>query len=225
MSEIYAFCEPEITVNGQDGSSLGMSSWMETIPDESDLIQSARGGNLAAFNRLVLTYQDRLYGWVFSLVKDESLADDLTQAAFILAYEKLNTFRGGSFRAWLFKIGRNLSFDELRRKKRHPWISLDEPLVEGGTRGLLDLIPDPGQSPEWAVEKAEQAAWVNQLLQRLPEGFQQALRLVDMEGMDYQEAAEVLGLPLGTVKSRVSRARWKFRSQVLALGAEWDLMG
>jgi RNA polymerase sigma-70 factor, ECF subfamily len=175
------------------------------------LIQSALSGDLSAFNTLVEMHQDSLYGWVVSLVNDDALADDITQSVFITAYEKLSSFRGGSFRAWLFKIARNRSFDEMRWKKRHPSFSLDEDPEDD--QSLHSILPDHAPLPEDALIDAEQAGQIERMINRLPEVFQQVLRLVDMEGMDYQEAADVLDLPLGTVKSRVARARIKMRRQ------------
>jgi RNA polymerase sigma-70 factor (ECF subfamily) len=179
--------------------------------DENDLIRSARAGDLAAFNRLVIAHQDRLYWWIFSMVKDEDLADDLAQSTFITAYEKLHTFRSGSFRSWLFSIARNRSIDEFRRKKRHPSISLDAFQEEEKDFDLLSVIPDETQTPEEIAVQSEQAELVNRLLQGLPEIYRQLLQLVDMDGWDYQEAADLLNIPLGTMKSRLVRARLKFR--------------
>lgn len=186
--------------------------------DDGRLVESAKAGNLAAFNELVLTYQDRVYRWVFSLVTDEDLAADLTQMTFILAYEKLSTFRGGSFPAWLFKIARNLCYDELRRKKRRPWISLDGFQRDPDLDGLLAVIPSQDPLPEDALLISEQVETIARLLERLPGSYQQVLRLVDIEALDYQEAAEALSLPLGTVKSRLSRARFRFRQLLLENG-------
>lgn len=178
--------------------------------EEYRLIQHARRGDLAAFNALVLAYQDSLYRWVLSLVAEEAVADDLTQASFITAYEKLASYRGGSFRAWLFTIARNRAIDELRRLKRHPSLSLDTPRDEDELE-LASRIADPAPSPEAALLASERAEFIESLLRRLPVEFQQVLRLIDIEEFDYQEAAEALHLPLGTVKSRLARARLRMR--------------
>lgn len=184
---------------------------------ETALVQSAMDGDLSAFNQLVLMHQNSLYGWILSLVRDEAVAEDITQTTFISAYGKLKTFRGGSFRAWLFVIARNRSFDELRRIKRYPQLSLDEPSSEDTDH--LEILPSAEQLPEEVLLSTEQAAVIEELLNRLPDAFQQVLRLVDMEGMDYLEAAQVLSLPLGTVKSRLTRARLKMRGMFQA--ARW----
>jgi len=185
---------------------------------EEILIAWAKAGNLDAFNDLVLQYQDSLYWWVFSLVGDESLAADLTQSAFIAAFQKLTIFNGGSFRAWLFRIARNRSYDELRRLKRHPLLSLEAPASDEDDCDLFSLVSADIPAPEELVIKAEQAEAIRHLLDRLPQAFRQVLQLVDMDGLDYREAAELLNLPLGTFKSRVSRARLKLRDLVLQSG-------
>lgn len=177
---------------------------------EDDLIQSAVKGDLTAFNRLVILHQDSLYWWVVSLVKDQTQAQDITQSAFITAYEKLNTFRKGSFKAWLFTIARNRSYDELRRRKRCPSLSLDETVEDD--RDWLELLPDSALPPEETLIASEQSELVEQMIRSLPEVFQQVVRLIDLEGLDYQDAAKILSLPLGTVKSRMTRARLKMRS-------------
>lgn len=180
---------------------------------ETQLIHAAQQGELSAFNQLVLDYQDGLYRWAISLVNDAMLADDITQWTFVTAYEKLSSFRGGSFRAWLFRIARNRSFDELRYRKSRATVSLDEDPDDGSDR--FEVLPDRHLLPEDEVVMREQAIKIETLLKRLPDTFQQVLRLVDMEGMVYQEAADVLNMPLGTVKSRLARARLKMRDLIV----------
>jgi RNA polymerase sigma-70 factor, ECF subfamily len=175
----------------------------------SEWVQAAQSGSLSAFNQLVLMHQDGLYRWVCSLVSDEALAGDITQSTFITAFQKIHTYRGGSFRAWLFTIARNRSFDELRRNQRCPTLSLNDLLDDG--RELLSIIPDSALLPEDALVSAEQSEHIMQLLNLLPETYRQVLWLVDIEELDYQEAADILSIPLGTIKSRLSRARLKLR--------------
>jgi RNA polymerase sigma-70 factor (ECF subfamily) len=186
--------------------------------ETAGVIDAAMNGDLSAFNCLVISFQDSLYWWVFSLVNDEALAEDITQATFIKAYEKLPLFRGGSFKAWLFMIARNRSFDELRRVKRHPALRLDAPQDEPDERELLAVLPNHEPQPEEALIESERANLVTRQLALLPEPFQHVLRLVDMEGMEYQEAAEVLGLPLGTIKSQLFRGRLKLRDLLVQNG-------
>lgn len=179
---------------------------------ETLLIEAAQSGDLSAFNELVLHYQQDIFGWVVSLVRDEATAEDIAQQTFVTAYQKIHTFRGESLRAWLFRIARNRSFDHLRYRNRHPSVSLEDDSQEEDAADLLSILPADVLPPEDAVIQAEQAARLQQLLDSLPEPFRNVLQLVDMYAMDYQEAAEVLNLPLGTVKSRLARARVKMRS-------------
>jgi len=193
-----------------------VSLFVEAQTPEGVLILAAKGGDLSAFNRLVLANQDRLYWWIVSMVKDETLAEDLTQLVFIAAFRKFDTFHGGSFSAWLFAIARNRCLDELRRRRRHPLLRLDEELENGEVESgdefdLLSLIPGNDPLPEEAIIRREQAENLSRLLGMLPEPFRLAIELVDLHDMDYSEAAEVLHVPLGTVKSRVTRARLKLR--------------
>lgn len=175
----------------------------------AEWVEAAQFGSLSAFNHLVIMHQDRLFRWVCSLVIDEALACDITQSTFITAFQKIRTFRGGSFRAWLFTIARNRSFDELRRSKRCPSLSLDDPLEDG--RELLAIISDSAPLPEDVLVTKEQSTRIMQLLSLLPDAYQQVLWLIDIEELDYQEAADILSVPLGTIKSRLSRARLKLR--------------
>lgn len=174
-------------------------------------VQAARAGDLEAYNQLVLLYQAPLYNWVLHLVDDPSLAADITQIAFLAAYQKLYTFQGGSLQAWLFKIARNRAYDALRRNSRHPSSSLNEPLGDEDERELIDLLPAEDVSPEDAAALSEQAGEVYQVMNQLPKFYRSALVLVDLNAMEYQEAANILEIPIGTLKSRLARARQKFR--------------
>lgn len=186
--------------------------------NEWKTIRAAQAGDLSAFNRLVSAHQDSLYGWALSLVKDPDLAEDIAQATFIAAYEKLSIFRGGSLRAWLFTIARNRSIDEMRRMKRRPVLSLDSAQDGEDEPDLLSFLPGQDPRPEDIYEASEQATMIESMMARLPAPFQQVLRLVDIDEMDYQEAAEVLGLPIGTLKSRLARARFKMRELLVHSG-------
>ena len=198
--------KPDILAQDKEAPSVEVGA---LYVEETHLIQSAVTGNLAAFNQLVEMHQGSLYWWAYSLVKDEAAAEDIVQSTFITAYERLGSFRGGSFKGWLFTIVRNRSYDELRRRKRHPSLSLEEP--SENDLSALELIPDSIPNPEDYLITTEQEELINQMLNQLPDVFQQVVRLIDMEGLDYQETANILGLPLGTVKSRLTRARLKMR--------------
>ena len=189
--------------------------------DEIALINDARQGDLDAFNRLVLAYQDRVYSQAYRVLNDPQAADDATQEAFISAYKNLRSFRGGSFRAWLLRIVTNACYDELRRRKRKPTTSL-EPLNDSGEEiESPHWIADPGELPEDNVVRAELGMAIQNCLEKLPVDFRVVVVLVDVQGMDYLEAADVIGKPLGTVKSRLARARSRMRD---CLQGFWELL-
>lgn len=175
--------------------------------DEIALIQEATQGNLDAFNRLVLFYQDMVYTQAFRMLGEQESAEDSAQEAFISAYKNLRSFRGGSFKAWLLRIVTNLCYDELRRRKRRPTQPL-EPLDEDNEEiETPKWLSDPGSSPEEEVERIELSNAIQHCLQDLPEEFRSVVILVDIQGFDYSEASSTLGKPLGTIKSRLARAR------------------
>jgi RNA polymerase sigma-70 factor (ECF subfamily) len=189
--------------------------------DETGLIKDAQRGDLEAFNRLVLAYQDRVYNQAFRVLGDSQSADDAAQEAFISAYKNLRSFRGGSFRAWLLRIVTNACYDELRRRKRRPTIAL-EPVDDAGEEiESPHWIADPGDLPEQNVERSELGQAIQICLDQLPEDFRVVVVLVDVQGFDYLEAADTIGKPLGTVKSRLARARNRMRE---CLQGFWELL-
>jgi RNA polymerase sigma-70 factor (ECF subfamily) len=189
--------------------------------DEAGLIQDAQGGDLEAFNRLILAYQDRVYNQAFRVLGEYQSADDATQEAFISAYKSIRSFRGGSFRAWLLRIVTNACYDELRRKKRRPTTPLEPVDDEGDEIESPNWIADPGESPEDNIARGELANAIQACLDQLSEDFRVVVVLVDVQGLDYIEASQVIGKPLGTIKSRLARARNRMRE---CLQGFWELL-
>ncbi len=182
--------------------------------DEPLLIQRARQGNLNAFNRLVLAYQDTIYRQAYYLLGDRESAEDAAQESFIAAFRCLGMFRGGSFKCWLLRIVTNACYDELRRRKRNRLLPL-EPDDETPDAGeALRWLVDPGESPDNYVERAELARELQCQLDKLAPAFRSAVILVDLQGMDYREAAQILSIPIGTLKSRLARARIQLRARL-----------
>lgn len=189
--------------------------------DESGLIRSASQGDLDSFNRLVLAYQDIVYNQAFRVLGEGPGADDATQDAFISAYKNLRSFRGGSFRAWLLRIVTNTCYDELRRRKRRPAVPL-EPLDDAGDEIESPYwITDPGELPEDRTARVELGQAIQNCLQQLPVEFRTVVTLIDIQGLDYSEVSQVIGKPLGTVKSRLARARGRLRD---CLQGFWELL-
>lgn len=189
--------------------------------DEAALIQDARRGDLDAFNRLVLAYQDLLFNQAYRMIGDPDAAEDATQEAFISAYKNIHSYRGGSFRAWLLRIVTNACYDELRRRKRRPTTPL-EPVDDAGEEiESPGWIEDQSELPEATVQRVELGKAIQHCLDDLPEEFRAAVLLVDLQGFDYDEAAQALGKPLGTIKSRLARARLRMRD---CLQGFWELL-
>src|SRR5512147_645207 len=185
--------------------------------DESALIQSARKGNLDAFNTLVLTYQHQVYNLAYRIMGEEAAASDARQEAFISAYKNLKSFRGGSFKSWLLRIVTNACYDELRHRKRRPATSLDE--LTGGEEGEAEFdVPSTEDGPETIAQRHELAALLQRGITVLPDDQRIVLVLSDVQGMSYEEIAEITNSNLGTVKSRLSRARGKLREYLQAHG-------
>lgn len=179
--------------------------------DETALILDAQKGDLDAFNRLVLAYQDMVFAQAFRLMGDENAAADASQEAFISAFRGLRKYRGGSFRAWLLRIVTNACYDELRRRKRRPTTPLEPLDAENEEIESPGWLADPAETPESYVVRNELGDAIQNCLDRLPVEFRVVVVLVDIQGFDYQEASAVIGRPLGTVKSRLARARLRLR--------------
>lgn len=183
----------------------------------AELVRRAQSGDLAAFNTLVIQHQDAAYSLARRFLGTREAAEDATQEAFIRAYRRIDSFRGERFRSWLFSIVANAARDELRRRKRRPQLSLDE-ARDDPERPSLDP-PDPGPSPEAEALRGDLRAALERALLELPEDWREVVILSDVQGLAYEEIAETLSLPLGTVKSRLSRARGRLRDILRQSGA------
>ncbi len=186
--------------------------------DEQALIHDALAGDLDAFNRLVLAYQDTAFNLAYRMLSDDAGAADATQNAFLAAFRSLHSYRGGSFRAWILRMVTNSCYDELRRRHRHPTTPLepatdDDEEIES-PRWLADTRP----SPEEDVERAEMEQAIQHCLNGLPEEFRAVIVMVDIQGLDYSEVAAATGKPLGTIKSRLARARLRLRHCLRGFG-------
>jgi RNA polymerase sigma-70 factor (ECF subfamily) len=191
--------------------------------DETALIQEAKKGDLDSFNRLVLAYQDLAYNVAYRVMGEEAGAADATQEAFISAYKGIRRFRGGSFRAWLLRIVTNACYDELRRRKRRPAISLEALATEPdpSETEVASSITSLPELPEQSAERSELTRAIQDCLMGLPAEFRIVAVLVDVQEMDYREVADTIGKPLGTVKSRLARARARLRD---CLQDYWELL-
>ena len=180
---------------------------------EQELVRAAAGGDTEAFARLVRTYENKIYSLAFRMCGSADDASDIAQEAFLAAWRGLPSFRGDSgFATWLYRLTSNAAIDYLRRqKKQRGDMSLDDEELR------LDAV-DTGPGPQDAAERTEVRSVVAAGLQELSEGHRQVLVLREIQGLSYEEIADVLEVDLGTVKSRISRARSALRKILLQKG-------
>lgn len=198
---------------------------MKSLPnisdDEKDLIKAAQRGDLNAFNALILRYQNMLFGIALRMLGDEDIASDAVQEALISAFSKFGTFRGGSLRSWLARVTVNACYDEMRRKRRQREVPLEQFNMEGDEVEDLSWMIDPVARPEEKYESFEMDSAIQRSLNQLTPAYREALVLVDIEGLSYEEASVAARVPVGTVKSRLARARLQVRA---ALQGYQDLL-
>lgn len=179
--------------------------------NEPALISSAQRGDLDAFNTLVLHYQDMVFNAALRILSDEEAAADASQEAFLSAFRSINAYRGGSFKAWLLRTVVNACYDELRRRKRRPTTPLEPQTNEGEEMDSPPWLADSSLTPEQRLEADELEQAIQHCLDALPPEFRAIVVMADIEGLDYAEVARVIRAPLGTVKSRLARARMRLR--------------
>ncbi|MGH7150893.1 MAG: sigma-70 family RNA polymerase sigma factor [Planctomycetota bacterium] len=180
---------------------------------EFDLIRQARNGSQNAFRDLVLRHQDRIFRLAHRFTKDAQEAEDISQETFLKAYRRLHTFRfSSSFYTWLYRIGLNTANDFLEKRARAPFSLSEDPEAHAssGNRGREE-------SPERAALRLELREVTRRVLGALPEKHRSILLLREYEGLGYDEIAAVLDCPLGTVESRLFRARARFRAAIEAM--------
>lgn len=177
----------------------------ESKLEDAELIQRTLEGDRRAFGGLIRRYQDRLYSSMVHILRSESDAEDAVQDAFVLAFTKLSSFKGRSqLFTWLYRIAYNVAVTKMR--KRRPTVSL-----EGKPDQFRLDFPDPGPAPDDRINRSEQISELNQALQRLSEEHRTILVLREMDGLEYDSISEILDLPIGTVRSRLHRARHHLR--------------
>jgi RNA polymerase sigma-70 factor (ECF subfamily) len=179
--------------------------------NEQSLIVDAQNGNLDAFNTLILHYQDSVFNTALRILSDEDQAADAAQDAFISAFKSIKSFRGGSFKAWLMRTVTNACYDELRRKKRRPTTPLEPDTDDGEEMDSPRWLADPNMTPDQQMEAEEVEHAIQHCLDNLPVEFKTVVVMADIQGMDYTEVATAVHVPLGTIKSRLARARLRLR--------------
>jgi len=184
------------------------------MEDEATLIGAAQRGDVASFNQLILTYQSQVYNVAYRILGDVAAAADATQEAFLAAFTHIRDYRGGSFKGWLLRIVTNACYDVLRYRQRRPSQSLEA--EDDEAHSLADVLPSDEESLEGAAERRELRRLIAHAALTLPPDQRITFVLSDIHGLSYQEIAQVMNVSLGTVKSRLSRARAKLRDALLA---------
>jgi RNA polymerase sigma-70 factor (ECF subfamily) len=187
--------------------------------NEAQTIAQAQQGDLSAFNRLVLAHQGIAFNVAYRIMGDTEAAADVCQDAFLSAYRHIRSLRGASFKSWLLRIVTNACYDRLRYQRRRPVSSLEE--ITGGGDGDNDpdhspWLIDAAAGPEEVTMNRQLAGLIQQSIASLPPDQRVIVVLSDVQGMSYQEIAEITGVALGTVKSRLSRARARLRDYLTA---------
>lgn len=181
--------------------------------EEQRLVAAAQGGDIESFNALVRLYEGRVYNLCYRMLGDRDSAADAAQDCFLSAFRNVRSFRGGSFRSWLLRIATNTCYDQLRVRKRRPTVSIDENTNDDDDSTPLQLA-DSGESPDDIALRRELAGAIQQALETLPEEQRIIVILSDIEGLAYEEIAQITGANLGTVKSRLSRGRTRLRDSL-----------
>lgn len=180
---------------------------------DSEFIAAAQKGDAAAFNQIVRAYQASVYRTAYRVLGERASAEDATQDAFISAFKHIRSYRGGSFKAWLLRIVTNACYDQLRVRQRRPTTSLDA--TEDNSEEP-NWVADDSESPSEFAERRELGEIMQRGIATLAEDQRITLVLCDVEELSYDEIAQVTGTNVGTVKSRLSRARAELRDFLVA---------
>jgi RNA polymerase sigma-70 factor (ECF subfamily) len=182
---------------------------------DADLLPACRGGDEAAWRQLVERHTRKVFGLAYRFTGRADEAEDLTQEIFVKVYQTLHRYReaDGPFGAWLMALARNHAIDNYRRGRQERARRTEDPLV-------LETAEAREEHPIAALEREERARLVHRGLAALPPDLRQPLVLCDLSGLPYDEIARTLGLPLGTVKSRINRARLELAKRLLGRRAE-----
>lgn len=187
------------------------------MPAEEILVKQSLQGDTLAFERLILPYQNKIYALAYRYMNNEEDAYDMTQEAFIKAFRSLRSFKGdSSFGTWIYRVATNVCLDELRRRKRRiVALSLDEPLAVKDGETVEKEIADMQPTQDIVIEQKEFSEYIQQLVDEMKPEHKNVIVLRDMMQMSYEEIAAILDTSIGTVKSRLSRARNILRKKLV----------
>ena len=195
---------------------------MQPAPvDDTTLVQETLEGNQLSFQLLVERYQDRIFGLVRHYTRNAVELEDIVQDTFIKAFHRLETFQHqSSFSTWLYRIAVNTSLDFLKRRGRNPVQSVEDPEIAAGD-DPREFGTQRAPAPDAGLEQEEIAQVTHEALEELPEIFRTVLVLREFEEMAYQDIADMLGISIGTVESRLFRARARFKEALVRLHPEY----
>ncbi|MGQ9526064.1 MAG: sigma-70 family RNA polymerase sigma factor [Armatimonadota bacterium] len=185
-------------------------------PDEKRLVERCVRGDNEAFNELVKRFERQVYNLAYRLTGNHDDAEDVASEAFVRAYNAIRRFRGDcALSTWLYRIVTNVYLDERKRRTAHPYSSLEEYLeVQDGQ--IKRQIEDTSPSPDEAAERSERASALQAAISSLPEFQRIMIVLYHVQELPYEEIAQILNMPVGTVKSRLNRARRALRDRLIA---------
>jgi len=183
--------------------------------EEKLLVKRAKKGNISAFEELIIEHESKVYNIAYRILNNEEDAKDLSQEVFIKAFNSLHKFReDSSFSTWLYRIARNTCIDELRKRKGRESYSIDRDIqTDEGT--IPREFQDKQLNPEEELMNKELASQIQWALNHLSETYKEVIILRDFQGFDYKQISQILGCSLGTVKSRISRARTELKNVLI----------
>jgi RNA polymerase sigma-70 factor, ECF subfamily len=191
------------------GNSNSGQETERTMPiSDDDLMCRFQQGDESGFRRLLERYQDRILNFVYRMVSDRYLAEDLTQEVFVRIYVNAGRYHPGSrFAPWLYRIASNMAINELRRRKRWRFVAINNNPSDTDRNVITDIMDENTANPEQAFRQREASEEVSEALSKIPDKYRVPLILRELEGYDYEEISQILDIPRGTVKSRLNRGR------------------
>lgn len=188
---------------------------MSSAQDDLVLIERTKNGDRAAFNDLIYKHERRAYQYAYRLTSSSEEASDIVADAFVRVYNAIHNFKGQSaFTTWLYRIITNCYLDARKKERNKQTVSLDN-AVQTDDGDFDRQVEDKSAGPSEQTEKHERERLVQKALSRIPENQRAMLVLYHVDNLSYEEIAEALDLPIGTVKSRLNRARLSLRDQLM----------
>ena len=200
-------CGKEDTPGGVllPGDEMLLAMTREARVDDRELVRRIRAGDAEALREIVERYEDRIFALVFGIVRDAHEVEDVAQEVFLKVYTRIQAFDERSqFYTWLYRVAVNAAKDHVKKRVRRPAVALDE----------ADALPGGGEGPESGAARSETSRLVREAVDALPVRYREVIALRELEGLSYDEIASVLGISIGTVESRLHRARARLKQRL-----------